>query len=102
MGTEIKIEDWTYGPSEEERILATNLREYGNYMVIRKVGKLLDRYRTVLNQVSKVSNHSVKIELLKMVRSKYLGRVDSFALPPNIDSFLRNVLTIHYREVLKD
>jgi hypothetical protein len=101
MGIQIKIEDYTFGSEEAEVILASNLRELGDPRVIKKVGKLINRYCLLLRNISSIPDHSVRKEMLQLVRLKYMTRVDSFDLPPKIDSFLRNALTIYYRRALR-
>ncbi len=92
------LDDYTFGKRIEEVILAKNLREYGNRKDISKIGKLISHYRIMLKNISEIKEPRVRAELLKMSRDKYDKRICDMKTNPNIETFVRNLLKIYYKE----
>lgn len=89
----------TFGKRIEEIILVRNLNKYGNRKIINKVGSIINRFKFILNQLKALSNYSVKMELAKESKKKYLNRIDSLQKAhPDIKSFAKNVLTIYFKD----
>ena len=95
------LDPCTFGDSRAAKILVKILVEHP-ISVARKASRLFCRYNHGLNQLVGIKDANIRITLLKLWLDFHIQTIKQGDFPEGVDSYLSNVMSKGYKNVLKE